>query len=794
MALRLATYGRQHHGWLLLLLAAVPVSAAPPALRNLDRVGLQIGRTNLLTIDGDNLLPAPRLLLSVPIARQTVQPQSTPSRVTIEITLDKATAPGLYNLWLANANGVSAARIVSVDHLPQRAWEAAVGVLPVALEGNLAGSKKLATSFAGKAGQPLLCEVEAQRLGGKVRPVIHLYAENGRQLTWSWPTASLGGDARINTTLPADGRYTVEVHDSQYAAAAPGNFRLKLGTWQYVDAVFPAAVAKGASTWVQLIGNPADLRRQVQAGQEGAPALVPWPDPAAASGTRPWIRVTDLPEIVARDGDPIQDVTAFPVALNGRLAKPGQIDRFRLKVQPGARLRFEVFADRLGSPMDAVLKLQRDNGALLAQADDMPDSPDPVLDFTIPADVQALVVSVEDLHGRSQPNFIYRLTVRSSPTAAAEQDFRLFLANTEINVPPGGSRVVEVDVERHGYNGPIHLAFDSLPAGFQVQGVDVPAGANGALLSVTATGPAPVTALTSLHGTSTDPAWKLTRTATDKNHSLRNLQPWLAHEVVASIGCPEAVAFSPQWGSLPANAKIVPGAIFKVPLTITPPKDAAGGVRFYLLTGHRPPLVNGRPDPNQSLRKDQGAFLELPADKNQGEFVVVVPPTLPNVPLDLAFRAELLGKDKKQVIAQAFTPVRRFAVLNPLVVKLATQRIEVPLDPKNGAEVKVTGKVERLAGFKEDVTVSIAGIPQGIAVPSVAVKCGGSDFQLVLKFPANFTVRDLDKLEVFATGKYDPKSPLLNRSEAAAVRVKLLPAGSSSLPGPTASPPVGKSP
>jgi hypothetical protein len=44
----------------------------------------------------------------------------------------------------------------------------------------------------------------------------------------------------------------------------------------------------------------------------------------------------------------------------------------------------------------------------------------------------------------------------------------------------------------------------------------------------------------------------------------------------------------------------------------------------------------------------------------------------------------------------------------------------------------------------------------------------------VLHFPATFKPQELNKLEVFATGRYSPQSPLLNRSEPVTVRVQLI--------------------
>lgn len=747
-------------------------SASPPTVRNVDRLGLQAGGTTTLTIDGDNLLPDPKLVLAVPVAKQTLRPGATANRIMLDITLDKSVVPGLYNLRLANAHGVSAGRVVAVDHLPQQAWSEKV-TLPAALHGTLTGGRKLTTSFAGKAGQALTCEVAARRLGGQLRPVVHLYDEGGRQLGWARPAPTLGGDSRLTLTLPADGRYTVEVHDARYAGPGPGNIRLALGNWQYVDAVFPAAVRRGQPASVELIGNAPGQNARVQATGDGSFLPLPWANPSLAGGPRPWVIVSDLPEYVEKEGAAPQDAGTVPVALNGRLGKPGEADRFQLGVRPGDKLRFEVFADRLGSPMDAVLKLQRDNGALLAQADDSPAGADPVLDFTVPPGLTKLVAVVEDVHGRGRPNFVYRVVVQ--PLTPAVKDFRVLLADTELNVPIGGNRVVEVGVERAGFTGPLRFAFNSLPPGMQVQGADVPAGASGALLTLAGNGPAPATALTALSGTSADPTWKATRVAIQRTHPLRQRQPWLAEELAVALTPKETIAFAAAWGSLPADAKLVPGAALKVPLTVTLPKEPSGGVRLYLLSSHQTPRVNGQPDQNQSLRKEAGPFLELPAGKNQGSFDIYVPGTLTAVPRDLAFRADLLSKDRGRVIAQAYTPVRRFAVLNPLAVRLAAAQLQAPLDPAKGAEVKIQGKVERLAGFKGDVTVSMTGVPPGIAVPTAAVKAAATDFQLVLRFPPNFKPLELDKLQVFASGRYRPQSPLLNRSEDALVRVKLVP-------------------
>jgi len=141
----------------------------------------------------------------------------------------------MYNLWLANANGISGKTVVAVDHLPQRAFADKVDSLPVALHGTVGGSAKLRTTFVGKKDQNILVEMEAKRLGGKLRPVLHLYDEAGKHLAWSMPSPALRGDTRLKVKLPAAGKYTIELHDLQYAAPPPNHFRLMIGMWQFAD-------------------------------------------------------------------------------------------------------------------------------------------------------------------------------------------------------------------------------------------------------------------------------------------------------------------------------------------------------------------------------------------------------------------------------------------------------------------------------------------------------------------------------------------------------------------------------
>ena len=115
-----------------------------------------------------------------------------------------------------------------------------------------------------------------------------------------------------------------------------------------------------------------------------------------------------------------------PSVVNGRLEKDGEIDRYRLKVEPGEKLLFELQARELGtSRLEGDHHGLRCRGKKLDSAGDKPlpedvfavqgtsrTSSDPFLNLTVPPDVHEIVVTVEDLALRGGPLYGYRLIAR----------------------------------------------------------------------------------------------------------------------------------------------------------------------------------------------------------------------------------------------------------------------------------------------------------------------------------------------------------------------------------------------
>lgn len=449
-------------------------------------------------MQGSGLLPEPRLLLDVPIISQAVQGTPRADAVEFDVTLDKSAVPGVYNLRLSTPHGITAPEIVAVDHLPQRPVATTAGQvepLPVAIHGAVSGAIVQETRFAGHAGEQITIDVMARRFGSKLRPVVHLYDSRRRQIAWSLPMTSLAGDARLRIQLPADDTYTVAIHDLTYAAAAQGHYRLAIGEFDYVDQVYPPVISRAGSTPLELIGKfgtqpatpfdasavAASLQGNTDASLGNSRPLA-WPATAGPIGLRPRVQLSNLTELAEeRTLDAARQLSSLPVAVSGFLAQPGEEDVYHIDVVEGDKLRFEVFADRLGSPIDATLELKNPQGARLAFNDDSAGV-DPRVDYTVAKGVSRLTAVVTDAHRRGNASCVYHLVATRLDDAHPDADFKLTVLEDTHQLPADGSKVFRVDAERFNYDGPIHLTVEGLPLGFTSPTVEIPARTNGASL------------------------------------------------------------------------------------------------------------------------------------------------------------------------------------------------------------------------------------------------------------------------------------------------------------------------
>ena len=516
-------------GTLLLGILASPALGAGPALKRLDPPGAQRGTAFTLTLVGSHLQAAeivsnlPGTFTPLTASGQGAAPGKGEEKRPFLVELPGETPVGLYTFRLRSPEGLSNALLFSVGALPevseeesrqpiQQALNNSVEgsqalQLPATVNGTLSGPDRDVYRFEGRKGQRLVIEVEARRAGSALDPVIRLLTAKEKQIAISNDTHGLGVDCRLDVSLPESGRYYLMVHDARFSEQQQNFYRLKIGEFAYADGLFPLGGRRGEKVPVRLVGGnlggPRELTVDLSRVDAAADfAAVPVP---GSPGSLPLLlAVGDLPETIETAGGAGARLEPGTV-VNGRIEKPGEVDRYRLAVNPGEEWMIQLEAGGLGtSRLYGRLTAYDAEGNRLASAgDDIPEvavfsavlrglrtSSDPFLRVKVPEGVRELVVAVEDLVERGGPLFGYRLMARRQAA-----DFVMSLETPYINIPAEGTAAVEVNIQRRGYLGEIRLGIPDAGEDLVVEGGLVPsaslvqgerARADSGLLTVTA--------------------------------------------------------------------------------------------------------------------------------------------------------------------------------------------------------------------------------------------------------------------------------------------------------------------
>jgi hypothetical protein len=472
------------------LLLACALWAEPPSIVELQPRGAQKGRPFSLTVVGQNLSEGVSVISNLP-ASFTPMASEKQGTATFLVEPKSEWAVGVYTIRVKGSNGISNILLFSVGAFPEIAEDEsrpgasphqndsieraqALPSTPVTVNGTLQGPERDVYRIQAKAGERRVFEVEARRAGSAIDPVIQVMDGSGKVLARSDDDPLLDLDARVDVTFAKEGFYYVEVHDSRFSTQTQNFYRLKTGAYSYPTEIFPLGGRRGEKVEVELSGTKVNVDL---AGAKTPRVYVNVPE----SPVLPLpFAVGDYPEVTA----PVHGALKLPVTVNGRLAKPGDVDRYELNVEPGQEFFFDLQARELGtSKLTALLTIWDEQGKKLASAGDGPlpvdtgavqnvgrTLGDPFLQFKTPEKVHRIWISIEDLARRGGPLYGYRLMVYR-----AAQDFRASISTPFLNLPAGGTALVSVNIARRGYNGPLQIEPVNLPAGITSAGGDIPA-------------------------------------------------------------------------------------------------------------------------------------------------------------------------------------------------------------------------------------------------------------------------------------------------------------------------------
>ena len=525
--------------------------------------------------------------------------------VTLQITVAPNAAPGEREIRLETQAGLSNPRVFCVGQLPEvskQDWknnpQARYGMepatpptadirvtLPATLNGQIPPGGVDRYRFQARARQQLVAAVSAQKLipyladavPGWFQATLALYDANGNELAYD-DHFRFHPDPVLFYKIPQNGEYVLEIKDALYRGREDFVYRIAIGELPFVASIFPLGAKVGAQTTVAAGGWNLPVNQLTLDLRNQEPGIYPF-SVGWFSNHVPFA-VDMLPEIFEKEPNNsptnAQPVT-LPIIINGRVDKPDDWDVFRFEGRAGDEIVAEVYARRLDSPLDSVLKLTDSTDQQLAFNDDHEDKgsgltthhADSYLTATLPAN-GTYYLHLGDAQHKGGPDYAYRL--RISPP---RPDFELRVVPSSINVRAGGTVSITVyALRKDGFTGEIALALEDAPEGFRLSNGRVPAKQDQVRLTLTAP-PRPQPEPISLHlaGRATIQDQEIARPAVPADDMM---QAFAYRHLVPAQDLQVAVVdrFMPQ-----AAAKI---------LTATPIKIPAGGtalVQVRLLTG-----------------------------------------------------------------------------------------------------------------------------------------------------------------------------------------------------------------
>lgn len=748
-----------------------PGAAKGPAIGSLSQPAIQIGQAVPLTISGSDLAPNPRMFVPLPNVKIDITTAEA-NRLVVNVTAPADVIPGIYPLWVSTPRGISKPVTIVFDRLAQlpvpiTGPEAPV-TLPSAFFGNLSGSVQPRIYFSGKKGQRIVADVELKRLGGQANPVIEIKSASGTPVDIAWGQQSLRGDARAEVRLPRDGIYAVELHDLTYNAPGQNSFRLKVGDLKLMDAAWPAVVAAGQVNLAPIGTGFAATDRWagvVQVVPESRYGLLALPADVRVDGALPAVRLGPSQEVVeaaSADGQPQTVDATFPagqpvsLGINGRLQQRGERDKFLLSVTPGQKLRFTLQTQSLSSPVDGEITLfQHPQGNVLAMSAEQPSPTDAVVDFTVPADQKQLLVGVRDLLNRGGDRAIYRLEI--SP--GGQPSFDLAVNMPVIDLPENGTAALELQVTRGGYDGPIALRISGDPA-VAVAPPQIPAGTSGKVLIRLARQGKPASGtipLVRLIGESVGLQPAIIQSARPTGGVNAP-----AYAEMIALGTPTANGMTLD---LPAPPSLVfRGVPTDVPVVVkrqAGTEAAAQPVRFALTTTEVPRLKvpnnpGGGTFPVAGLVPT--GLVEPGVEQTNVKLLVPVESVAPAI--ETMLRVEAIPHAySDRVTGTAYAMPFKFQVQTAVTPKVDDPTLAIVSETDH----RLTGQLQRTAGFTGPVEVTVVGLPGDYQVTAGVTPGDQGAFAVIIKGPkvAQETALANVKLRVTSQGSLlVPEQPL----------------------------------
>jgi hypothetical protein len=471
---------------LVVTFLAVPlVNAATPSLGAIRPIGGQRGTELEITLSGARLGDALEIVYYQAGITTIALKKVDDNNIKAKIKIAPDCGLGLHDLRVRTATGISELRTFSVGALkeisevePNNDFAAPQSIpMNVTLSGIADNEDVDYFVVQAKKGERVSAEIEGLRLGiSEFDPYVAILNAKRFELGASDDAALLWRDGFTSIIAPEDGKYIIQVRESGYAGNGNCLYRLHVGNFPRSTALVPAGGKLGETLQVRWIGDAAGETTstvKLPAKYQTDFGLLRQDDKGVSPYANPF-RLSPLSNVIEKEpNNDAEHATPFeaPMALNGVIEKPGDVDHFTFKAAKGQVFDIHCYARRVRSPLDPVMYLAKKGAGAMLGADDA-IGPDSYFRFQAPEASEYVIWLVDHL-GKGGPDYFYRIEVtpvepKLVMTTNAEQ-IPLGTGVMSLAVPKGNRQAILIYGNRADFGGDLNVDVSALPPGVSVE-------------------------------------------------------------------------------------------------------------------------------------------------------------------------------------------------------------------------------------------------------------------------------------------------------------------------------------
>ena len=218
-----------------------------------------------------------------------------------------------------------------------------------------------------------------------------------------------------------------------------------------------------------------------------------------------------------------------------------------------------------------------------------------------------------------------------------------------------------------------------------------------------------------------------------------------------------------------------------LPITVNVGRNdgVTGNIRLRLVSNQTMPRKKVKQNNKDVEVNDTDRALRLSEDPMLGADVtsqtvnVWIPHDLGIMPWHGVIVAELLSADNKAVVASVSTAQLNITPVDSLSIAITTEA-GIEARAGEGETGYFAGTITRAAGFDKPVTVTLTGLPEGYAAPSIEVPTDQTEFKLQVRFPKEAKPADLKDIKLIANAPTDLKPELKVTSNQINTTIKVV--------------------